>query len=228
MKTITFGRDHQTNLLRISVDGKCQTFKQLGEVPKSVSLEHASLTIGDDGELTLRNLNIENDTSVNGVGIEQKRIKQGDLIVLGTNRFRLPWDIIEPFIPKMADISPLEQVWKNYQEGRLQMQIKERRFNTLRSATGLITMFAMVLGAFTGRDNPVFMALYIAAAVISLGFFFMAYRASSKLPMQQNQLAEEAKRQYKCPACGSLLTLQDYDLLRQSKGCPHCGAKWKK
>ena len=228
MQEIIIGRDGETGKLRMTVGQQTSTFGAPNSVPRSVSQQHVKFTIGDDGTLTLENLNIENDTYVNHRGIERKRIIESDRIVLGNDHYRLSWDMLKPFIPKMADISHLEQVWRDYQAERLQMQIRERRFNTLRSATGLITMFAVVLGAFTGRDNPLFTMLYVAAAVISLAFFFVAYRASSKIPMQQNQLTEDAKHSYKCPACGSLLTLQDYDMLRQTKGCPHCGAIWKK
>lgn len=228
MKEVIVGRDGQTGKLRLTVGKQTATFGEADSVPRSVSQEHARLTIGDDGTLVLTNLNTENDTYVNHRAVERKRISEGDRIVLGGEHYRLGWDMLKPFIPKMADISPLEQVWKDYQNRRLAMQIRERRFNTLRSATGLITMFAVVLGAFTGRDNPLFMTLYVIAAVISLVFFIYAYRASSKIPLQQNQLTEDTKHRYKCPACGALLTLQDYDMLRQIKGCPHCGAVWKK
>ena len=228
MKEITIGRDGQTGKLRLTVGKQTSTFGEANSVPRSVSQEHVRLTIGDDGTLVLTNLNPENDTYVNHRGVERKRIVEGDRIVLGGEHYRLNWDMLKPFVPKMADITPLEQVWKDYQEQRLQMQIRERRFNTLRSATGLITTLAVVLGAFTGRDNPLFMSLYIAAGVISLVFFVIAFMASSQIPLQQNQLTEDTKHRYKCPACGCLLTLQDYDMLRQTKGCPHCGAVWKK
>ena len=228
MTEIVIGRDGQTGTLRLTVGKQTSTFSEANSVPRSVSQEHIRVTIGDDGIIVLTNLNAENDTYVNHRAVERKRISEGDCIVLGGEHYRLSWDMLKPFIPRMADISPLEQLWKDYQTERLQMQIRERRFNTLRSATGLITMFAVVLGAFTGRDNPLFMVLYAAAAVISLVFFFIAYRASSKIPLQQNQLTEDVKHRYKCPSCGALLTLQDYDMLRQTKGCPHCEAVWKK
>lgn len=228
MTEIVIGRDGQTGKLRLTVGKQTSTFGEANSVPRSVSQEHVRVTVGDDGIIVLANLNAENDTYVNHRAVERKRISEGDRIVLGGEHYRLSWDMLKPFIPRMADISPLEQVWKDYQAERLAMQIRERRFNTLRSATGLITMFAVVLGAFTGRDNPLFMVLYAAAAVISLVFFFIAYRASSKIPLQQNQLTEDVKHRYKCPSCGALLTLQDYDMLRQTKGCPHCGAVWKK
>lgn len=228
MKEIVIGRDGPTGKLRLIVGNQSATFGQQNSVPRSVSQEHARLTIGDDGTLVLTNLNVNNDTYVNHQGVERKRIKEGDHIVLGGEHYRLTWDMLKPFIPQMADITPLEQVWNDYQQQRLQMQIRERRFNALRSATGLITMFAVVLGAVTGRDNLLFLSLYGVAAVVSLAFFFIAYRASSKIPQMQYELQEHVKQQYKCPACGCLLTLQDYDMLRQTKGCPHCGAVWKK
>lgn len=228
MTEILIGRDADSGRLRLTVGNKTSTFGEKNTVPRSVSQEHVKLTIGDDGSLVLTNLNTANDTFVNQRSIERKRIHEGDRIVLGYEHYRLDWEQLRPFIPKMADITPLEQVWKDYQAERLAMQIRERRFNTLRSATGLITMLAVVLGTVTGRDNMLFMGLYVLAAVVSVVFFFIAYRTSSKIPMEQTRLTEEVKKNYKCPACGSLLTLQDYDMLRQTKGCPHCGTLWKK
>lgn len=228
MKEIIIGRDAPTGKLRLTVGKQSAVFGEPNSVPLSVSQEHARFTVGDDGSMVLTNLNIENDTYVNYRCVERKRVNEGDRIVLGGEHYRLEWDMLKPFIPELADIAPLEQVWNDYQQQRLQMQIRERRFNALRSATGLITMFAVVLGAVTGRDNMLFLSLYGVAAVVSLVFFFFAYRASSQIPQMQYELQERVKQQYKCPACGCLLTLQDYDMLRQSKGCPHCGAVWKK
>lgn len=228
MKEVIIGRDGETGKLRLTVGKQSATFGEKNSVPRSVSQQHVKLTIDDEGMMTLNNLNVNNDTYVNHRGIETKHIKEGDRIVLGNQHYRLDWEMIKPFVPKIADISHLEQAWKDYQEQRLKMQISQGRFNTIKSATGLITMFAVILGAFNGRDNSIFMSLYILAGVVSLVFFFISYRSSSKIPIQQNQLTEEVKEKYKCPACGSRLVLQDYDMLRQSKGCPHCGAIWKK
>ena len=229
MKEVIIGRDGETGKLRLTVVGKqSSTFGEKNSVPLSVSQQHVKLTIGDDGSLTLTNLNVNNDTYVNHRGIECKRIQEGDRIVLGNEHYRLDWKMLKPFIPHIADIGPLEKVWDDYQDKKLQQQIAERKFNTLKGATGLITMFAVILGALSGRDNPVFMTLYILAGVISLVFFFIAYRSSSKIPIQQNHLTEDVKEKYRCPHCGCRLVLQDYDMLRQTKGCPHCGAVWKK
>lgn len=228
MKEVIIGRDGETGKLRLTVGKQSSAFGEKNSVPRSVSQQHVKLTIDDDGSLTLTNLNVNNDTYVNHRGIERKRIKEGDRIMLGNHHYRLDWEMIKPFIPRIADIRPLEQVWKDYDEQRLRIKIKERRFNALKSSTRLITMFALILGALMGRDNPIYMTLYVLAGVISLVFFYIAYRSSSKIPIQQKQLKEAAKEKFKCPACGCKLMFQEYDGLRQSKGCPHCGAVWKK
>ena len=222
MREIVIGRDAATGKLRLTADKQTATFGADG----SVSQQHVKLSFADDGMIALTNLNIDNDSYVNHRGVERKQIKKGDRIVLGSDGYQLTWDIIEPFMPKLADISGLKTVWDDYQTARLEMQIKERRFNTLRSATGLITMFAVVLGMVTGHGSTLYMLLYVGAAIVSLAFFFVAYRASSRIPIEQNRLAEEAKERYRCPQCGAKLVLQDFDMLSQQKGCPHCGATW--
>ena len=78
------------------------------------------------------------------------------------------------------------------------------------------------------KNHRLLTTALLFAVAVSLVFFVIAFRESSKIPLKQNELTEEAKHNYKCPSCGSLLSLQDYDLLKQTKGCPHCGAVWKK
>ena len=235
MKELTIGRDGETGKLRITVDKKSATFGEPGSVPKSVSQQHVSIAINDDGTLLLTNLNVNNDTQVNHKRVEAKRIVHGDRITLGGDHYRLSWDVIDPFVPRMADIRPLRQVWQDYQDQRLQMQIKERRFNALRSATSLITMGAVLLGglgALLDGMGTVFKVLYWTfyglGLVVAVAFVVVAVRESSRIPLRQQELTEQTKQRYKCPACGALLTLQDYDMLRQTKGCPHCQAKWIK
>jgi DNA-directed RNA polymerase subunit RPC12/RpoP len=226
MKEILLGRDAQTGKLRITAGNKTAAFGQEKSVPKSVSKEHLLITIGDDSTLTVVNKNPDNDTYVNQRPVEQKRIKEGDCIELGNDRYLLSWDIISPFIPRFADISPLKQVWTEYQEEKLKMQISERRFNSIRTVTGAITPVAMLAGFIFGRDNMIMMALYMLPAVLTLLFCVISWRAASKIPKRQAELTERAKHAYKCPACGKLLQLQDFDMLSQQKGCPYCAAQW--
>ena len=78
MVTVIIGRDHRTNQLYRMANGKAQLIKQEKPVPTSVSKEHISLTITDDGKMILKNLNVQNYTFVNMVGVESKLIQEGD------------------------------------------------------------------------------------------------------------------------------------------------------
>lgn len=228
MTTIIIGRDTKTSQLRMTANGKSATISGKENVPMGVGREHISITIDDEGGVVLQNLNIENDTYVNGIGVEAKRLKDGDRIELSKEHYIIGWDILQPFIPKFVDISPLKKVWKEYQEELLQMQIKERRSGVLRSATGLITMAAMVLSIFTGRDNPVFLFLYIIAGVVSAVFFVKAYFDSSKMPKQQQEIRDSLPKKYVCPSCGHFMGNQSYDVLSQGKACPYCKTIYRK
>ena len=224
MTQIIIGRDPQTGQFRLTANGKSMVTGEKDSVPKGISREHVSVTIDDDGKVTLRNLNIENDTFVNNIGIETKRISKGDAIQLGKEHFPLDWGLIEPFIPKFAEIRPLKKVWDDYQQQLLDMQIRERRSGVMRSATGLSTMAAMVLSVFTGRDNPLFLALYVLAGIVSAFFFVKAFRDSSKIPKQQQKIRDSLPQKYVCPQCGHFMGNQSYEVISQGRACPHCKA----
>lgn len=228
MITVIIGRDHRTNQLYRMANGKIQLIKQEKPVPTSVSKEHISLTITDDGKMILKNLNVQNYTFVNMVGVESKLIKEGDRIELGTGHYVLDWNIIKSFVPKYADIRPLKKVWEDYQNELMDLTIKERRFGHLRSATGLITTAAVILGFVTGRDNPLFIILYVVAGVISAYFFFKAYSECDKTPKRIQEIKEAFPHKYVCPNCGHFLDNRSYDILVQDGKCRHCQAIFKK
>ena len=220
---LTIGRDATTGQLRMSNGKQAQSAGAKDSVPKSVSREHVRLSVTEKGELILKNLHVENDTFVNGRAVEQKLVQRGDKIELGNERWELSWEkVLDPVIPKFCDIRPLEQVWKDYRESQIENQIRERRFNALRSATGLLTMGAVALSGVFGRDNSLYLALYGSAGLISAVFFVLSYRWASKIPIENAKLQEEAEKKYACPQCGKLFPLQKYDQLKQQGCCIHC------
>lgn len=222
---LTIGRDASTGQLRMSDGKQSQLFGEKDCVPKSVSREHVKLCVTEKGEYILKNLNIENDTYVNGKGVEQKLIQRGDQISLGTDHWKLSWHkYLDPILPKFADIRPLEKVWQDFRDNQVKSQIKERKFNALRSGTGLLTLTAVALGGVFGRDNSLYLCLYGAAALISAIFFFLSYKWASKIPIENAKFQEEAERKYVCPECGKLFPLQKYDQLKQQGRCVHCKA----
>ena len=225
MDYIIIGRDAASGKLLLSSGTKNGTFGEAGSVPESVSPQHCRLEFTEDG-IRLKNLDINNYTYVNNRPVETMTISRIDSITLGSDRYPLDWKAVESIIPPEADIRPLREVWETYEQESINLQIKERRFNTIRSATGLITMIAIALSVVMGRQSNWYIFLYAVAILVSFLFFIKAYRDSAKLPQQRNDLNKQFQRDYACPHCGHNLGSQPYDILAQNPQCPYCRAKF--
>lgn len=221
---ILIGRDTETNKLKLT-SGTKSILHGTGEVPTSVANEHCRLEINDQS-LRIKNLNINAYTFVNGQAVESKAISRNDNIALGTDRYPFDWKAIDTFVPPVSDIRPLKSVWEHFEDENIRLQIAERKFNTLRSATGIITMAAIALSIATGGRSPWYIVLYGAAIIISLLFFVKAYRDSSQMPQKRQDLTKQFQRDYVCPHCGHFLGNQAYDILAQNDCCPYCKAKF--
>lgn len=226
---LIIGRDKETGKLSVTMGAQTKTFGTSGSVPAYVSRQHAKLELDDKGRFVLINLKPTNVTYVNGLSIESKHVSQTDQIELGPSRYKLDWDVIEKMLPQVVDIRPLEEVWNDYHARKMKFQIAERRFNALRSATGLITMAAIVM-SFVGGRGLVYFLMYGLAIGITLIFTIMAYVSSSKVPQQNDALDRDFKKKYVCPnhKCGHFLGYTSYDVLSQNKQCPYCKSQYKK
>lgn len=220
---IIIGRDANTGQLLLSGVGKSGTYGN--NVPQDISEQHCRIDF-NQGNIRLKNLDINNDTFVNGLAIESKTITRSDKIALGASRFPISWEAIDAIVPPEADIHPLQEVWNEYERQNVKLQIDERRFNTLRSATGLITMVAIALSIATGGRSVWYMALYALAIIASIIFFIKAYRDSSKIPQKRQELSHQFQHDYVCPQCGRFLGNQPYHILAQNTQCPYCRVKF--
>ena len=228
MIEIKYGRDEATGKLRLKVGGKQKNEGADKSVPQSVSREHVQISICDDSSIILKNLNIENDTYVNGTPVEQKKIKKGDVIELGSDHYRLEWNVIEPFIPLFVDITPLRAIWESYQKEKMEYQVKEKKFNAAKSFTSVLTMSAILVGAVdVGRSGISLRAIMYGIAIcISIFFAAKSWIDASKMPKKYLDLEKRFKRQYLCPnpKCKHFMGITDYELFSQNKKCTHCGA----
>ena len=206
---IIIGRDIQSGKLSFLVDGK-------GEIQGQ---QHCKLTI-NNGQMRLKNLDVNNYTYVNGQSIESKAVTLHDRIELGKDHYLVDWSLLKPYLP--IDISPLKKVWEEYESQNLRIQIQAGKFNALRSVTGLITMLAIALSIAYGGRNKWYLVLYGIAIIISVVFFIKAYRDSSKLPQKRQELSKQFQRDYVCPHCGHFMGNQSYDILAQNGSCPYC------
>lgn len=225
ISNIIIGRDPASGKLLFVCGSKAGTYGEINSVPTSVLQQHCCLEF-DDAKIRLRNLDINNYTYVNGLAVESKIVTRADHIELGPDRYPIDWKAIDAIIPPEVDIRHLNKVWDDFDHQNIKLQIDERRFNTLRSATGLITMLAIVLSLVSGRHNALYMSLYAVAIIASLLFTVKAYRDSSKVPLLRNELNKKFQHDYICPKCGHFMGNQPYDILAQNQQCPYCRVKF--
>lgn len=216
---IIIGRDAKTGQILLNGGGKSGTYGN--NVPQDICEQHCRLDF-IQGCIRLKNLDINNFTYVNGQAVESKTITSKDTIELGTSHYPLSWEAVNALVPPKADIRSLQEVWNRYEQQNVKLQIDERKFNTLRSATGLVTMIAIALSIATGGRSVWYMVLYALAIIASVIFFVKAYRDSSKIPQKRQELSRQFQRDYVCPHCGRFLGNQSYDILAQNDRCPYC------
>ena len=157
---------------------------------------------------------------MNGQGVEAKSVKNGDRIELGVDHYRLDWKVISQVAP--VNVRPLFPIWKEYEQQKLNLQIAERRFNSLRSATGLLTMVAIALSVMTGRQSIWYIVLYAVAILVSVAFTIKAWKNAASVPQKTAQLNQQFQLDYVCPSCGRFLGGQSPQMLAQSGRCPYC------
>ena len=225
MSYIIIGRDKASGKLLLSTTGKNGTYGEEGSVPMSVCERHCQIDV-EGSNIRIKNLDLNNYTYINGRAVESKAISRNDKIELGSDRYLLSWQAIDAILPPEADITPLQTIWNEFDHQNIKLQIDERRFNTIRSATGLVTMIAIALSILTGKQSAWYLVLYGIAILASFLFTVKAYRDASKIPQKRNELNRQFQRDYICPHCGHFLGNQSYEILVQNQGCPYCHAKF--
>ena len=193
------------------------------KIPETVGNHHCSISFSDN-EIIIKNIN--NYTFVNGQPVESKLITREDTIELGVNRVPLDWSVINKYVRPSVSIRHLEYVWNEFDSIRIKQQIADRKFNSLRSATGLITMAAIALSIINGKQNLWYIALYIIAILTMVVFTIKAYRDASKIPQRQQTLTKKFQKEYVCPQCKHFLGNQPYEILAQNDQCPYCKTKF--
>ena len=201
-----------------------------GSVPNSVSREHIKLMPDGNNGFIILNMNPNNVTFVNGVQVLRKEVTVNDTVELGGDKYRLNMSqILAVGGVKTYSTGHLERVWNEYHDAKLKMQIKERKFNTLRSSYGLI-MVAAVLCSLIPDLSDIRIALYVFAAVFLLLVSYISWKHSTDTPLLNDKMDKEFKHKYVCPNpdCNSFLGMQDYEQLEKRGTCPYCHCKYSK
>lgn len=225
---IIIGRNASTRQLSILKGDKQLTYGTPNSVPMDVSRHHISLSPVGEGKWLIKNLNEQNVTLVNGLAVESKTVSESDKIELGNSRYLLSWEAIREPKVETIDIRALKRVWDEYDKGNLALDIAERKFNVIRSTTGIISMSAIACAFFFGQGSTLQMLLYGLAIGISVIFFVIAHSKAQQVPLKRREIKEQFERKWLCPKCKRPLNARSYIVLEQYDACPYCKAKYMK
>ncbi|MBP3726315.1 MAG: FHA domain-containing protein [Bacteroidaceae bacterium] len=229
---IIIGRDPQTQQLRITVGKQSRQVGNTGSVPLSVSRQHVGITMNANGTYTLRNINSQNTTYVNDMPVERKLVTTKDIIRLGSEHYRLDWQLLMSVLPKQANLRHLAVAYDNYQQQMMALTTKERKFNTLKGAMSIFTMSAMLLGFLglnggEGERSPLLIGLYVVALLIGVGTTIWSFIYASKIPQERDRMQKEFEQRYCCPNCGYYYGVLSYNQLKlRFKQCPNCKTQY--
>lgn len=224
---IIIGRDAQSQKLSVIKNNQTKLYGQAGSVPMDVSRHHASLEPIGTGKWLLKNLNERNVTFVNGIAVESKTITETDRVELGNSHYLLRWEAIQEPKVETVDIRPLKQVWDEYDQTNLALDIEERKFNAIRSATGIISMLAIACAFVFGQGSTMQLVLYGLAIGVSVVFFIIAHNKAGELPIKRREIKQRFENNYVCPKCHHFMGYLGYNILSQRDACPNCRTKFR-
>ena len=228
---LVIGRDGQTSQLNVSVGQKVYRFFAAESVPTSVSRQHCIITVKGEDNYVIRNIKATNVTYVNGIEIEEKSVTLSDKIELGRERYMLNLSyILGKLLPqqqpkKTIDITPLQQIWDEYNAEDLRLKKQQKNIGMLASVP---MGFTMLGGLLTGVCPPIrpYAIIFTAIALIIMVYGFYKRYTDNTLEKLQ-QLKNEFQQKYVCPNpdCRHFLGMTPYASLKSKSNCPYCKAK---
>lgn len=228
---IIIGREEHASepRLRLIVDGKEKFLATNTHVPKTVSRRHCKLSV-NGSEFVIENMKEGvNPIYVNGQEVERKRIKKEDKIQLGREQYSVDVAAILSILDNLDDsvsIVHLEKVYNDFQDAKLNMQIRERKLNAISRFSGLITTAGILCAVIPSMANLRTISLVIAL-IAGLVLAFVAMGDSKKTPLKIKEMTEKFQDEYVCPKCGKPFGNIRYKDLAKYVACPGCKVKFK-
>ena len=237
MMELVIGREAGTDKPRLAVtlNGKTVCLGTPGSVPKSVSRRHCKVTVGDDSLMTVENLTVstESEGVQNIVYVDGKEyVRRGGVpldasIELGPDHYRLD---VRALLKAVAagqaySIGHLEKVYQDYQQEKLDLQIRQGKLNAISALPGVLSMTSIGLAVFIPNARVV---MIVIAAVFALVFAFIRYKNASKVPLKTREIEDRFREKYICPnpVCNHFLGAVPYKELLKNHHCPYCKCKF--
>lgn len=239
---VIIGRQSGTNQLQVSgaANNVIGTIGQIGSVDKGVSRQHLKFSVDAKTlEVTITNVNPENQTRVNGAPILTSKVEVSDTVELGMNSYQLNINSViellqrEGLLPCEYSIKHLENVWNHYYETNKNNQIKQGRMNAIFGLSSIFTLGSFLAAAFIPKEggglSPMQIGGYCLAIIFAVVTAVVRYRGASQTVKQKEELEDYMQKNYVCPKkdCNHFMGYQKYSLLLQNGKCPYCGSKFK-
>ncbi len=205
----------------------------------TVSRSHARVTLLDDNQVLVEDLNSLNGTYVNGYRIRKSTISLNDEVKVSEVKLNLSkiFNISEPppedkkdKLDYIKEFAALEKVWNDYQRNRIEITKKHNlKTSLIRGGFTLAPLVIFNLIKYTVEMTPEAMAAfsqqYLVFAI--LGSTLAVVATGNMSPQEKiTQLDEDFKVRYVCPnkECSRQLGNVPWKTFQSPGKCPACKA----
>lgn len=225
--------------LAVQAAGQTFLFGTKGSVPANVSREHCKITIGDDGKMTVENLNPINLLYINGKEFTRRSgVAMTDNIELGPDKYHLnvPEILKKVPIPKpVLSVKHLKTVYDENVAARKAMKEKGRKMNTMSRIPGLFSMLSLLSTFAFAEQTPtsktIRIVLYVVAFCAMTAAIILSARTSKKMDEENDRLNDSFREKCVCPnpECDRFLGQQypSYKEVLKYHVCPFCKTQFK-
>lgn len=181
---IIIGREEGARRLHCMVDGREFNIGPAGMVPLSVSRKHCRITI-NGGHINIENLNLQNETYVDGNQVFSKALTVSSRVQLGKDRFMLPLRQILQLVNGVSapmgsqpvkevptfSLRPLKAVWSEYEQQVLDIQNKVSQKANQQRLQGILSLLGVCVGLIPGINVAVRVVIVLGALLLAVYFF---------------------------------------------------------
>lgn len=181
---IIIGREEGARRLHCMVDGREFNIGPAGMVPLSVSRKHCRITI-NSGHINIENLNLQNETYVDGNQVFSKALTVSSRVQLGKDRFLLPLRQILQLVNGVSapmdgqpakevptfSLRPLKAVWSEYEQQVLDIQNKVSQKANQQRLQGILSLLGVCVGLIPGINVAVRVVIVLGALLLAVYFF---------------------------------------------------------
>ena len=218
--------------------GRSKATQRIEITDPTVSREHCWLTDNGDGTYTQQNKSLQG-TFVNGRQVVKTIVEADDKITLSASTTVKVADLLPLKQPAQGgkiveeySIAHLKDVWDEYHDTLLDIQVRQRKLNMYRSASPMFTIGSGAIATLAktmGWGDAIFVVTLMMTAIGLMLMVFSFVNGFRDNSIEKREAAtEKFNSEYVCPnpKCHHFMGAQSYHIIRQNKNCPWCKCKF--